>query len=116
MKKEIRTLEKIEVKNLDQLHKALEPFMKDTTIRKLLIEGMDVVKRQQELSDIAIADEEAFGGYMPARPTKGQHYHWVDTLIDRRMAGKRERLVIVWDIPEGKHVFNPWTQELKRDE
>lgn len=112
-KKELNDLEKVVVENLTQLNKALEPFMTDTTIRKLLLEGMDLVKRQSKFAeqDISGAD---FGGFMPAAPHGGNRYMWVDTLIDRRLNGKRAGLKVSWNLPEGKFEFDPWSKKLDK--
>jgi len=113
--KDLKELEQVTVTNYNQLVLALEPFTKDTTIRKLLVEGMDIVKRQQEFANSAIpTDTEAFGGFMPARPSHGHHYSWVDTLINKRMNGKREGLVIKWTLPDGNFTFDPWTKKLEK--
>jgi len=71
-KKDITELEKVVVQNHGQLVKALEPFMADTTIRKLLVEGMDIVKRQDEfLARSDSAKDADYGGFQPARPASG---------------------------------------------
>lgn len=115
MKKNVSELEKITVTNHGQLLKALEPFMSDTAIRKLLIEGMDMVKRQSELEErYQQLDDKAFGDYKPAIPLRGGHYMWVDTLIKRRLDGKREGFKVVWNLPEGKFAFDPWAKKLER--
>lgn len=112
-KKEVNDLEKVVVENLTQLNKALEPFMTDTTIRKLLLEGMDIVRRQNKFAeqDVSAAD---FGGFMPAMPVSGNRYMWVDTLIERRLNGKREGLKVVWNLQEGKFEFDPLTKKLDK--
>jgi hypothetical protein len=114
-KKDLNELEKVVVKSHDQLVKALEPFMAETTIRKLLIEGMDIVKRQDEFitkSD-SVKDID-YGGFPPARPKGGHRYSWVDTLIDRRLDGKRNGLKVTWSLSDGQYEFDPWTQKLDK--
>lgn len=114
-KKDLNELEKVVVKDFTQLNEALKPFMTDTTIRKLLIEGMDIVKRQEKFAEVSNASSEAdFGGFMPARPSSGNKYTWVDTLIDRRLDGKRDGLKIIWTLSEGQYEFNPWTKQLDK--
>lgn len=112
-KKEVDELEKVVVGNLSQLQKALEPFMADTTISKLLIEGMELVRRQNKFAESVNADAD-YGGFMPAAPRGGDRYMWVDTLIDRRLNGKRNGLKILWDLPEGQYEFNPWVKKLDK--
>lgn len=113
MKDNIKELEKVVVKTKADLDKALVSFMTDTTIYKLLVEGMEIVKRQSEFTSVTIS-EEAFGGFMPAMPAPGGHYVWVDTLIDRRMNGKRDGLKVAWTVAEGKFEFDPWTRKLEQ--
>jgi len=114
-KKDITELEKVVVKSHDQLVKALEPFMIDTTIRKLLIEGMDIVKRQDEFITRSDSAKDAdYGGFPPARPAGGHRYSWVDTLIERRLDGKRNGLKVTWSLSDGQYEFDPWTKKLDK--
>lgn len=114
-KKDLTELEKVVVKNHGQLVKALEPFMADTTIRKLLIEGMDIVKRQDEfIAKSDSAKDADYGGFKPALPKGGHRYSWVDTLIDRRLDGKRKGLKVTWDLTDGQFEFDPWTKKLEK--
>lgn len=114
-KKDLNELEKVVVKSHDQLVKALEPFMTDTTIRKLLVEGMDIVKRQDEfLAKSDGAKDVDYGGFLPARPATGHKYSWVDTLIERRLDGKRSGLKVTWSLSDGQYEFDPWTKKLDK--
>lgn len=113
--KRVRELEKVSVKNEGELKAALQPFLTDSAISKLLVEGMELVKRQAIFSDKAAETPmDDFGGYNPAMPAKGGHYSWVDTLIDRRLNGKRDGLLVTWTLPEGKFTFDPWTKKLEK--
>jgi hypothetical protein len=113
--RQFKELEKVSVKSRTQLDLALVPFLNgDTSIGKLLIEGMDMVKRQAKFADAPAGDVDEYGGFMPALPPSAQHYMWVDTLIARRLDGKRNGMVIEWDLPEGKFVYDPWTKKLEQ--
>ena len=114
-KKDLNELEKVVVKSVDQLNNALKPFLSDSTIRNLLIEGMDLVKRQGKFAEAgeAVSDID-FGGFLPAKPIGGHKYTWVDTLIERRLDGKRDGLKIVWNLPEGQFEFDPWSKKLDK--
>lgn len=112
MKEEIKNFEKVVVNNRSQLENALKPFMSDSSIYKLLIEGMNIVKRQLDFKNAYVSDND-YGGFLPAKPADGNHYVWVDTLIDYRLGGKRDGLVITWTLPEGKFVFDPYTRKLE---
>lgn len=106
-------LEKVSVKSKAQLDAALAPFIEGKAqISKLLIEGMDMVKRQAKFAEAPDGDIDEYGGFFPAAPPDGQHYMWVDTLIMRRLDGKRNGLTIEWELPEGKFQYNPWTKAL----
>lgn len=112
--KQFKELEKISVTNRAQLEAALEPFIKgDTSIGKLLMEGMDMAKRQAKFADAPMGDIDDYGGFFPANPPDAQHYMWVDTLIARRLDGKRNDLVIEWNLTDGKFQYDPWTKDLK---
>lgn len=113
--KKVKELEKVSVKSFAELEAAVKPFQQPSAIYKLLVEGMDLVKRQAEFANRAADTDMAdFGGYEPAMPAKGGHYSWVDTLIDRRLNGKREGLLVTWTLPEGKFTFDAWTQKLEK--
>ena len=111
--KHFKELEKVSVTCEGELRKALEPFLDDKSkIRSILMEGMEIVRRQLGFHKAAeAAPVEGFGGYLPAKPVLGT-FHWVDTLISRRMAGKRDGVQIFWDLKDGKFVFDPWTKSL----
>lgn len=112
--KQFKELEKISVTNRAQLEVALEPFWKgDTTIGKLLIEGMDMAKRQAKFADAPLGDLEEYGGFYPAAPPSAQHYMWVDTLIARRLDGKRNGLFVEWNLQDGKFQYDPYTRKLE---
>ena len=114
MKKEVKELDKVIVTNLNELKQALIPFQSDTTIKKLLLEGMDMAKRQAEFTKTRDVNKDEFGGYFPAKPASGLHYLWVDTLIERRLGGKRDGTKITWKLPEGDFAFDPWTTQLEQ--
>lgn len=113
MKNDVNDLAKVEVKTHAQLLTAIEPFTKDTTIRKLLMDGMEMVKRQAGFAPMEVS-EDLYGGFKPAMPARGDSYMWVDTLIERRLDGKRSNLRIVWTLPEGRFEFDPWTKKLEQ--
>jgi hypothetical protein len=113
-KKEMQEIQKVTVTNYEQLVQAIEPFTKETTIKKLLIEGLDVAKRQAEYSKAPTGDQSSYGGFLPARPNVGGHYLWVDTLITKRLDGKRDGLKVTWKLPEGQYEFDPYSQKLKQ--
>lgn len=113
--KQFKELEKVSVENRAQLETALEPFWKgDTTIGKLLLEGMDMAKRQARFADAPTGDVDEYGGFFPAAPPDAQHYMWVDTLISRRLDGKRSGLVVEWNLQDGKFQYDPWTKKLEQ--
>jgi hypothetical protein len=113
-KNEMPELPKVEVKNHAQLLEALKPFKADSTLRKLFMEGMEVVKRQSEFKSEDFATNEEFGGFLPAEPASGQRYSWVDTFIKQRLDAKRDGLKVVWSLPEGEFEFDPWTKDLRQ--
>lgn len=112
--KKVKELEKVSVKSYAELEAAIKPFQQSSAIYKLLVEGMNLVKRQAEFANRAADVDADFGGYNPAMPAKGGHYSWVDTLIDRRLNGKRDGFLITWNLPEGKFTFDAWTQKLEK--
>lgn len=112
-RKQAQELEKVSVKSKAQLDAALAPFIEGKAqISKLLVEGMDMAKRQAKFADAPTGDVEDYGGFFPAAPPDNQHWMWVDALISRRLDGKRNGLVIEWELPEGKFQYDPWTKAL----
>lgn len=117
--KKVKELEKVSVKSFAELQQALKPFLPDaktgdSAIYKVLVEGLEMVKRQSEFSQRASQMSlDDFGGYIPAMPQSGS-YSWVDTLISRRLDAKREDLLITWSLPEGKYTFDAFTRKLEK--
>lgn len=113
----------VEVKNLADLHKALEPFnpASNTTIRKTLIDGFDVIKKhitfeQQQANHInqALATSpDKFIRQSHIRPSNSPGYN-VDLLIRDRLNGKREGLKITWKLPEGTYEYDPYNGKLNK--
>jgi hypothetical protein len=110
-------LKDVSVKTHGDLKEAIKPFLDDnSSIRKLLIEGMDIAKRHKEYFEKVKVeiDEAEFGGYVPAYPTSDKHFLWVDLLIKKRLDGKRDDLKIGWSLPEGNFEFDPWSKTLTK--
>lgn len=89
-----------------------------STVRQTLIEGFEMVKNHMEYYNASLATQSAvddFGGFPPAvTPNPSAHLTWLDTFIDRNMGGQREGLYIVWDLPEGKFRYDPWSSKLEK--
>jgi hypothetical protein len=84
--------------------------------RKTLLEGFDMLKKRQEtLQAMGKIDLDDFGGFYPAslRDITDQ-ITWVDRFITNRLGGRREGLLVVWEIPEGKYQMDPWTCKLEK--
>lgn len=87
----------------------------DTQGRKLLIEGLNQIKDRIYLENqYANIDHEAFGDFKPIIPVKAAT-HWVDRMIENAFNAKRDGLLIVWTLKDGKHSFDPFTGEIKYD-
>jgi hypothetical protein len=89
-----------------------------STVRQTLIDGFTMVKNHLEYHNASLASQSAvedFGGFPPAvAPNPSEHMTWLDTFIDRNMGGRREGLHIVWNIPEGKFRYDPWSSKLEK--
>ena len=86
-------------------------------VRKLLVDGFELLKRQQEFSSasgiFAGDDIDGFGGFYPAvKPVDDIGTGWVTSFVSKHLDGKIEDLSVVWNIPEGKYKLNPWTGDL----
>ena len=89
-----------------------------SVVRKMLLEGFEMVKNHHQFQKISQEDleiTEDFGGHIPATPpnTEG-HIMWIDLFIDRNLGGKREGLYVTWELDEGKYRMDPWTCELEK--
>ena len=97
---------------------------RDITLRRLLIEGFDLVKKRLQLAkDMKDKYEEVHedDDLLPERikwnlfDIDTQFLH-VDTLIKQELDGKRKGLRIRWDISEGIYEFDPYECKLYRIE
>lgn len=113
----------IVVKSLKDLNKVLEPFdpTKDSTIRKTLIDGFNIVKKHIEFNKvqqtlIKKAQSETPDKFLKqsvSDPTDSTGYN-VDLLIRDRLNGKRNGLKIVWALSEGVFEYEPYSGQLKK--
>lgn len=127
MKKEtdLRVMQKLRVKpqkiepviviSKSQIPAVVSNFMpsSDAEIRKHLLEGMNRIKdRLALIEQYKSLDQSKFGQYKPIIPDVVAS-HWVDELITRRLGAKREDLLVVWNLKDGRHTFDPFTGEIK---
>lgn len=87
-------------------------------LRKTLLEGFEMVKSHHEFHKASLeahSMEEEYGGYLPAlAPSPDDHKMWIDKFVNDRLGAKREGLYIIWEIPEGKYKFDPWSCSLEK--
>lgn len=105
------------VTNKSQIRLVVSNYMPDSDGhgRKLLIDGMNQVKERLKLKDqYDKVDMGAFGDYKPIVP-KNAVTHWVDRMINNTFGAIREDLLVVWNLQDGKHTFDPYTGEIKYD-
>lgn len=110
-------IEPIIVISKSQIPVVVSNFMpnSDAEIRKHLLEGMNKIKDRYDLLDqYKNLDQSKFGQYKPIVPEVIAS-HWVDELITRRLGAKREGLLVVWNLKDGRHTFDPFTGEIKYD-
>ncbi len=93
----------------------------DSSMRQLLIDGLDVVKKRlesqnklKEQIEQASKDDE-FPISLTAWDVDSMRFH-VDSLIERKLGGKRRGLVIYWKIEEGEFEFEPYQGKLYKVE
>lgn len=115
-----KDVEYVTVRTLRELKAALHPYTKDgrENARELLIEGIKKVKaaiEEHEQAALEIqAHKDEFGGMMPApmqHPSKG--YHYVDSIIEKKMGGKRVGWKVQWKTSDGSFEWDPLADELK---
>lgn len=111
MSKEQNT--KVEIKTENDIKNAIKRFMPDskTEVRKILIEGLNIIKKQKETADkINKVSDEDFGGILPAKLINTEKaYSRVDDLIKNRLGGVRDGFKITWTLNNKKYEFDPYT-------
>lgn len=112
--------EKVEMPN-GQIVSKLPVSMKsdgESMERRILIDGFELVKRQQEYKRAAKIYEEdvdSFGGYFPAMPSEEESsVTWIDRFVEDHLDGRRDGLFVMWDIAEGTYRLDPWSCQLER--
>jgi len=110
-----KKVDPIVVKSKHQIKDVIYRFLPNSEeqVRKLLISGMEEIKNRYELlkqqDDI---DEGQFGGFPPLKVNYINTEHWVDRMIKQTLGAKREGLLIVWYLNDGKHTFDPFTGDV----
>ena len=86
--------------------------------RRILIDGFDLLKRQQEFKKSARIfeeDVESFGGFLPTIPPESEsNISWIDRYVEDHLDGRREGLFVFWDLPEGTYRLEPWSCKLEK--
>lgn len=110
----------VTVTNSFELYEALKPFMVDSksTMRKLLIDGMNMVKKHLHYKDMQLNSAQSkLDDFMP----QSRHiqpdtmYSWVDKMITERLNGIRNGLLIEWKLKDGNYQFDPYTGQINHD-
>jgi len=104
-------IEPIRIISKSQIPIAVSNFLpgSEAEIRKHLVDGMTKIKERYDFLDqYKSLDQSKFGAYKPIVP-EVIAAHWVDELISRRLGAKREGLLIVWELKDGRHTFDPFT-------
>lgn len=99
----------------DQIKDVVHRFLpdSDSSIRKLLMNGFkDIKKRYKYYEEQDKIDESQFGNIKPAIVDNRNSKHWVDNLIRDRMGAVRDGLMIVWNLEDGVHKFDPFTGDI----
>jgi len=89
------------------------------TKREMLIDGIDVVKRQVEATDkisTELGSTEVNGVVMkpPKFGNNGESQSWIDPLIKQWMGGYREKLLICWNIDGYQYRYDIYSHKLDR--
>ena len=92
---------------------------KDLSARRVLLEGMDVVKAKIELVQASLQAADEDDDLMPEKIRWGikmsdidKQFFSVDQFIKKELGGTRRGLMIRWEVKEGAYEFNPYTGEL----
>lgn len=95
---------------------------RDLSLRRMLLEGFDLVKKRVELAKKAKAQSELEDDDDDLLPEKirwglfniDDQYLHVDSLIRKELGGKRKGLRVRWEVVEGKFEFDPYSNDLYR--
>ena len=112
-------IEYVKVNNLSELKRAIYPYSKDgrPESRKLMVEGLEFIKKATAAHEQAereiLENKDAFSGFMPAQmvnPMLG--YHWVDSIIEKKLGGKRSGYIVRWELADGTYEWDAIEDEL----
>jgi hypothetical protein len=98
---------------------AVSAKTRSKTMREILIDGIDVVKRQIETTDeiaTKLGSTEVNGVIMkpPKFGNNGESKFWIDPLIKQWMGGYRDKLLICWDIDGFQYRYDIYNHKLDR--
>lgn len=92
----------------------VESHSSDPSMRQGLIDGFEHVKQYSQMWNRIhnVLDDDEYGASLPYADID-KMYLPVDKLIRYRLGGRREGLTVVWDLPDKKVVFDPYSKKLE---
>ncbi len=93
-----------------ELRELLKGFDGDSTARKTLADGFNLLKNRFEIKQRLKnnrPDIEDFGGYIPAPLMLSETISTLDNFIEKQMGGHRNGLMIEWIIGGVKWMYDP---------
>lgn len=101
------------VTNYQELLAAIRPFQPGgTSIREELIRGFDLIKERKEVwvKTTKEVDDAAFGAHKPASMANPDSIRfWLDSIVERRMGGKRCGMSVIWNLEGKTYTFDPYS-------
>ncbi len=115
----MRTVEHVVVNNQLDLQRAITPYQVSGKARDILVQGLTELRQQYTayLQALRELEETAgeMGGYAPAKPTNPlTGRHWIDDIIQKRLGGKRDGLLVKWTFSTECHTWDPITKDLNK--
>ncbi|MDB4490366.1 hypothetical protein N9045_02495 [bacterium] len=103
-----------------QVQYSVSANTKSKSKRQILLEGFDLIKNRQEMADTVKQTTEKFE--VNGKPYKPAQLHsntngmsWIDPLITQWFGGKRDVMLITWDIGDGyEYRYDIYTHSLTR--
>lgn len=108
------------IETVDGIYKEFPVNFKDDgqpMVRKVLIDGFNLLKRQQKFSTLSgiYRDElEGFGGFFPALSENDSGVSWIAEFVSKHLDGTIDGLYVVWSLPEGKFRLDPWLGTIEK--
>jgi hypothetical protein len=111
--------ETVVVNTFGDIKNAIKSYTKkgNENAREIIIRGIDMLKERHKLYEQHQVELETLdmGGVTPAimqNPIEART--WLDGIIEKKMGGKRNGLVVRWELQDGTYEWDPISDKLDK--